>query len=211
MTWFKILSRSPKPEKSPEKAQRKNRQAKPKKAPLTAEDHALWSEVARSIAPLPGRILPESIVAAPAQIKDHAPPSLHLSPAPSHPKTRPEKPALPPLARLEKRTLRALVRGSAEIEGRIDLHGMRQIEAHGALNAFLHRAHHSGIKLVLVITGKGSGTDSQGEERGVLRRLVPHWLADPGLRRIVLGYESAARGHGGEGALYVRLRRRKAP
>lgn len=207
MTWFKILSRTPKPEKMPEKALRKSKAAKPRKAPLTPEDHALWSEVARSIVPLPGRILPESIAAAPAPGKDHTPPPLHPLSAPSHAKT----PALPPLARLEKRTLRALSRGSAEIEGRIDLHGMRQSEAHGALNAFLHRAHHGGIKLVLVITGKGGGTDSQGEERGVLRRLVPHWLADPGLRRIVLGYESAARGHGGEGALYVRLRRRKDP
>ena len=211
MSWFKILSRAPKPEKLPEKAQRKTRHAKPKRNPLTPEDHALWSEVARSIAPLPGRILPNTIACAPEPAKDPAPHPSHGLPAPSHPKT----PALPPLARLEKRTLRALARGSADIEGRIDLHGMRQSEAHGALNAFLHRAHHGGVKLVLVITGKGTRTreslDSHGEERGVLRRLVPHWLADPGLRRIVLGYESAARGHGGEGALYVRLRRRKDP
>jgi DNA-nicking Smr family endonuclease len=203
MSWFKILSRTPKPEKR-ENAARKTKALKPKRNPLTAEDHAIWSEVVRTIAPLPGRTLPESTTVSLPQPVEMVP-TLALS----HPVAAPPKtPALPPLARLEKRTLRALSRGSVEIEGRIDLHGMRQSEAHGALNAFLHRAHHSGLRLVLVITGKGGGTDAQGEERGVLRRLVPHWLADPGLRRIVLGYESATRGHGGEGALYVRLRRK---
>jgi DNA-nicking Smr family endonuclease len=205
MTWFKILSRAPKPDKRENAPAKVAKKTKPKRNPLSAEDHAIWSEVARSVAPLPGRVLPEVTT---------APPSIHveastLTAQPAGVAAPLGSPSLPPLARLEKRTLRALARGRAEIEGRIDLHGMRQSEAHGALNTFLHRAHHRGEKLVLVITGKGGGLDANGEERGVLRRLVPHWLADPVLRRLVVGYESAARGHGGEGALYVRLRRKR--
>jgi DNA-nicking Smr family endonuclease len=110
---------------------------------------------------------------------------------------------------LERRTRQRLARGQQAIDGAIDLHGLRQAEAHRALLAFLHQAHHAGWQIVIVITGKGGGGPGpDGEvERGVLRRMVPHWLADPGLRRIVLGFEEAARGHGGQGALYVRIRR----
>ncbi len=191
MSWFKILARSPKPEKRErvEKPQRK-----PKSKALSREDHALWSHVARSVTPLEGRVVPEIAATPPAA--EHVP----MADPPR---------ALPPLARLDKRERRRLARGSGEIEARLDLHGLRQSEAHAALHGFLGRAHHAGAGLVLVITGKGGGQDPQGGERGVLRRLVPHWLADPAMRRIVLGFETAARGHGGEGALYVRLRRRR--
>lgn len=75
---------------------------------------------------------------------------------------------------------------------------------------FIGRAHHSEARLVLVITGKGGGFNALGEERGVLRRLVPHWLADPTMRRMILGYEPAGLSHGGDGALYVRIRRDRA-
>lgn len=114
---------------------------------------------------------------------------------------------MPPLAPLDRRARRDVARGLQPLDGRIDLHGLRQAEAHRALLDFLYAMHHRGAKLTLVITGKGGGLDARGEERGVLRRLVPHWLADPALRGIVLGYEASAPGHGGEGALYVRLRR----
>jgi DNA-nicking Smr family endonuclease len=98
------------------------------------------------------------------------------------------------------------------VEGVIDLHGMRQTEALGALMSFLHQSQARGRSLVLVITGKGAeGQAGPFEERGVLRRMVPHWLRLPDLRPLVLGFEEAAAHHGGGGALYVRLRRRRLP
>ncbi len=176
-----------------------------KKAQITPEDHALWVHVTRSAKPMPGR-------------KALDLPDMPVEPAPIIPPGDPRAPgnaplpkarSLPPLAGIEKRLAKEVARGSRPVDSRIDLHGMRQAEAHGALVAFIHRAHLHGAKLVLVITGKGGGLDQFGEERGVLRRLVPHWLADPVLRRMVIGFEPAGRGHGGDGALYVRIRRRR--
>ena len=204
MVWIKTLitgRKSTKPEKIAEPVKRRR-----KKSEISAEDHAVWAEVAKTTKPLPGRKaleLPEN----------HAKPA--PEPAPQHPMAvalavpAPRVRSMPPLAGVEKRMVREVSRGHRAIDARIDLHGMRQAEAHAALNGFIHRAHTSGAKLVLVITGKGGGFDSQGEERGVLRRMVPHWLADPVLRRLVIGFDNAARGHGGEGALYVRIRRRR--
>ena len=85
---------------------------------------------------------------------------------------------------------------------------MTQTRAHRALFGFLQRAHHDGLTFVLVITGKGKmGAES---ERGVLRRQVPQWLGLPEFRSLVVGFEEAHIGHGGEGALYVRVRRARA-
>ena len=84
---------------------------------------------------------------------------------------------------------------------------MTQTRAHRALSGFLQRAHLDGLSFVLVITGKGKmGAES---ERGVLRRQVPQWLSQPEFRTLVIGFEEAHIGHGGEGALYVRIRRSK--
>ena len=85
---------------------------------------------------------------------------------------------------------------------------MNQAEAHQALRGFLRHSQARGAKLVIVVTGKGGPLDEPafpGQERGVLRRLAPHWLREPDLRGIVLGFEEAGRAHGGSGALYVRL------
>jgi DNA-nicking Smr family endonuclease len=96
---------------------------------------------------------------------------------------------------------RRIVRGRDEIAARLDLHGMDQDRARAALIGFLQRAQADGARAVLVITGKGvSG-------QGVLRRRAPEWLADPALRTVVAGLSSADARHGGEGALYVALKR----
>lgn len=119
----------------------------------------------------------------------------------------PQRPV--PAEGLERQARLALRRGRRTIEARLDLHGMIQSEAHAALTGFLLRARAAGYSYVLIVTGKGgAGYDDPFGERGVLRRSVPHWLRGPDLRSIVLGFEEAARHHGGGGALYVRLRRR---
>jgi DNA-nicking Smr family endonuclease len=110
---------------------------------------------------------------------------------------------LAPLGRREKSRLS---RGRSEIDARLDLHGMTQTRAHRALHGFLQRAHSEGLTFVLVITGKGKVGGGEAE-RGVLRRQVPQWLSLPEFRSLVVGFEEAHIGHGGEGALYVRIRR----
>jgi DNA-nicking Smr family endonuclease len=117
---------------------------------------------------------------------------------------RPKSP--PPLARIERRLKQKIARGGRPIDGRLDLHGHTQAEAHVALLRFLRRAQGRGDSIVLVITGKGV----RGEgERGVLKRQVPLWLRLAEFRDLVLGFDQAAIAHGGEGALYVRLRRKR--
>jgi DNA-nicking Smr family endonuclease len=119
---------------------------------------------------------------------------------------KPSKPATPPLAPLGRREKSRLSRGRSEIDARLDLHGMTQTRAHRALHGFLQRAHSEGLTFVLVITGKGKVGGGEAE-RGVLRRQVPQWLSLPEFRSLVVGFEEAHIGHGGEGALYVRIRR----
>jgi DNA-nicking Smr family endonuclease len=108
---------------------------------------------------------------------------------------------LPPAA-LDAALHRKLTRGRDAIAARIDLHGMTQDAARAALVAFVRRAMDNGWRAVLVITGKGVGGD------GVLKRRVPDWLAEPPLRDHVAGVSEAHRRHGGEGALYVALKRK---
>ncbi len=108
-----------------------------------------------------------------------------------------------------------MIRGSEPISARLDLHGLTQDAAHHALNSFLRQAQRDGHKLVIVITGKGGGPRSDHNHydlssgRGILRRMVPQWLRLPEMRPFVIGFEEAHQGHGGEGALYVRIRRPK--
>ena len=116
----------------------------------------------------------------------------------------PSAPALPALAPLGRRLRARVARGKEAIDARIDLHGLTQAQAHSALLHFLRSASARDKKLVLVITGKGA----RGEgERGVLKRQVPQWLGLPEFRAFVIGFEDAHIAHGGEGALYVRIRR----
>jgi DNA-nicking Smr family endonuclease len=102
-------------------------------------------------------------------------------------------------------------RGRIDIDGTIDLHGMTQTEARDALRRFIGARSARGDRTILVITGKGQKTDNDYiaamSERGILRTMLPIWLSEPGLSQLVSGWSIAARGHGGEGAWYVRLRR----
>ena len=172
---------------------------------LTDEEIALWTEVARSVSRRRGASLPK-----PSKPFAPKPPPVAVASAKASPEAPPPKHAPPPLAPIERRLMRELRRGRAAIDGALDLHGMTQAEAHQALRGFLRHAQARGARLVIVVTGKGGGLgDDVGfpGERGVLKRLTPHWLREPDLRAVVLGFEEAGRAHGGAGALYVRLRR----
>ncbi|AWM88854.1 Smr/MutS family protein [Microvirga sp. 17 mud 1-3] len=177
--------------------------------PLNDEERRLWAHVVRGVAPMKGRVLPAP-EEEPAPVVPAKPETASSPAALATPLNGTHKPTLPPLAPMERRTLQGLRRGTRAVDAIIDLHGMRQDEAHGALIHFLHRSQNAGHSLVLVITGKGgAGTGGLFEERGVLRRSVPHWLRLPDLRSLVVGFEEASPQHGGSGALYVRLRRRR--
>ncbi len=184
---------------------------------LSPEDIALWRHVTRAVTPMPGRTAPELPA---AEVMPEPPKSQALATALKGgtvaPPVMPPKPALKPIVPLERRVRTSLKRGREEIDGVLDLHGMTQDVAHGALIDFLHRMQARGARHVLVITGKGaawSGDEppglAPGQERGVLRRQVPHWLRLPDLRGLVLSFDVAADRHGGGGALYVSLRRRR--
>jgi len=178
----------------------------PRRRGLSEEDRELWDLVAKQVKPLrKHRAAKVHAVARtePAPAMSLAKPAPSPRPSAAAPASRPSKPAMPPLAPIGKRERTKLSRGRSEIEARLDLHGMTQMRAHRALTGFLHRAHHDGLTFVLVITGKGRS----GGESGVLRRQVPEWLSLPEFRGLVVGFEEAGIGHGGEGALYVRIRR----
>ncbi len=165
---------------------------------LSQEERTLWSSITRSIAPL-HEDMPETDAEVAAE-RPRLARAANRSEAPA-----PARPGAPPsLALLGRRMRRNLARRKHDIDARLDLHGLTQSEAHAALLRFLRDASAREAKLVLVITGKGGRGES---ERGVLKRQVPQWLALPEFRTFVIGFEAAGVRHGGEGALYVRLRR----
>jgi DNA-nicking Smr family endonuclease len=174
---------------------------------LSEEERALWESVARQTKPL--RKKPRVAKAPAAALAPEAPVARTASPTkptPSAHVPKVSKAAVPPLAPLGRRERARLSRGKDEIDARLDLHGLTQVRAHRALFGFLQRAHSEGLTFVLVITGKGKAGRAE-HERGVLRQQVPHWLSLPEFRALVVGFEEAHIGHGGEGALYVRVRR----
>ena len=109
------------------------------------------------------------------------------------------------VADLDKRQAQRLKRGQMAIDGRLDLHGFTQAEAHDRLTRYLAEAQSAGKRCVLVVTGRGVGKTAGG----VLRAQVPRWLNEAGNRRRVLAFDWAQPKHGGDGALYVLLKRNR--
>ena len=178
---------------------------------LEAEERILWGKVAKSTKALPGRMteilaFEEELERARAGEEAAVPVPAHVQPEPSR---MPAAPAQKPKRSagihhpLEKPVKKKLAKGHLAIEARIDLHGLFQGEAHDLLLDFIGRAHERGLRHVLVITGKGRSLGSDG----ALRRAVPLWFSKPEFRFLISSYEPAARHHGGEGAMYVRLSR----
>ncbi len=179
--------------------------ARERRRVLSREERVLWRTVTQSIAPMREAAVVASEEEAEA-VEVPAPPAMPRRASKARivtPKPPPAKQlAPPPLTPLGRRMRQRVARGREAIDGRFDLHGLTQSEAHAALLHFLRKASARGDRLVLVITGKG-----RHNEGGVLRRQVPHWLALPEFRSYVVGFEDAHIAHGGEGALYVRLRK----
>ncbi len=180
---------------------------------LSDEEHALWTGIARSIKPL-HRARKQS--AEPAKTieggnnRETAPVQHALTRRIATTPAAPEKDA-PPLAPLGRKLKKRVARGREPIEARLDLHGFTQTQAHAALLRFLHRAQSDGVRIALVVTGKGAAKRTDRHDGapapGILKRQVPLWLSLPEFRSLVVGFEDAHLGHGGQGALYVRLRR----
>jgi DNA-nicking Smr family endonuclease len=162
--------------------------------PLRDDERDLWGAFSNAVKPLKKRpVAKADAAAAPLRVEKAAKKAAVVAAAPVLPAPK----APPPLASLGRREKAKVARGKVEIGGRLDLHGHTQAEAHSALIAFLRKSAARDKRTVLVITGKS----------GVLRRQVPLWLALPNLREMIVGFETAAITHGGDGALYVRLRR----
>lgn len=198
---------------------------------LSEEEHQLWSEVARSTSPLHTRKAtypiedtgkPGKPVAEPAPTfddtiddKGRCAQSLRPTGRGDEPRTRmvlSGKPGVETL-QMDRRAYERLNRGKMAPQSRLDLHGMTLNDAHSTLRGFILRAHSEGLRLVLVITGKGKAGGSDAiipERHGVLRHQVPHWLRLPPLSGLILQVSPAHRKHGGEGAYYVYLRRGRA-
>lgn len=174
---------------------------------LSTDDRILWGKVARSVRAMPGRMEEFLALEEPAEPARPDPPSAIPADKGNPAGQPPQEPALKSKEHrhhpLERPVKRKLAKGHLAIEARIDLHGMVQGEAHFLLLDFLIRAHARGMRHVLVITGKGSSMGSEG----VLKRAVPMWFGKPEFRHLISSHEPAARQHGGEGALYVRLTR----
>ncbi|MBP2300362.1 Smr/MutS family protein [Azospirillum picis] len=180
----------------------------------TPDERRLWRLAMRDAEPLPGRALeaePEPAARMAELVEEPvatslAPPPSARRPSSPLPRSQPDPAPLTPgsTANIDRRTGDRFRRGELEIDGRIDLHGMTQAQAHHALAGFVHRAWNEGRRCVLVITGKGSFGGL-----GVLRQATPRWLADPALRPMVLAIQPARPKDGGDGALYVLIKRRR--
>ncbi len=182
----------------------------PKDKTLSSEDRILWGKVARSTRAMPGKL--DALTEFEEAFAEKPEAEKKPEPEPKNKKSTPPAEGIAlTIGRdretrhhpLERPVKRKIAKGRLALEARIDLHGMIQSEAHGFLLGFLIRAHERGLRHVLVITGKGTSLGSDG----ALKRAVPLWFSLPEFRPLISSYEPAARNHGGDGALYVRLAR----
>ena len=180
---------------------------------LTRTEIEVWRAVAETVQkrmagsalpPRPDRPKPDA--ARHGALGPADPPRLPTAPGWSPPVQK----HAPQPADVERGLRRKIAGGRQPVEAKLDLHGFRQAEAHARLSAFVQQSHREGRRLVLVVTGKGRGESAKPfEDRGVLRRLVPLWLAEPRLNPLIVAFGEAGRTHGGEGALYIHLRSRR--
>ena len=182
---------------------------------LSEDDREVWSKVAKTAIPLRDPVMFKDIIDDPI----HVPPPRPIKPLTRIGGARPEpkvtiqqncEPAAAP--KMDRKNFDRLRRGKLRPEARLDLHGMIAVEAQTELTHFLLHSYGTGKRLVLVITGKGKSTPDDGimpVRQGVLRQSLPNWLTVPGLRPVVLDAVPAHARHGGGGAFYIYLRRKR--
>ena len=183
--------------------------SKRQSGPLRLEDQALWAHVTHDVTPLKEKQADPSDLTDRRENEDQSQcikPRAQRLVEPRKTTTSHPSYAHGQAPSLEKRTQMRLRRGQVAIEARLDLHGMTQSQAHDRVYRFLEAARNNGLRTVLVITGKGLRRDGQ---IGVLRSAVPQWLNELPLRDWIKAFDHAAPRDGGEGALYILLRRRK--
>lgn len=190
-----------------------------KKREVRDDEKALWHEVVRDVR----RVRRKRVVAASAELR--ASEKLKKITVMPDPAPRP-----PPVAKakvavkgsgLDGSTSEKLRRGKIVPDAVLDLHGLTQAQAHARLNSFMRSSAELGRRCVLVVTGKGAPQSTRHEaddgfvmpqrsKSGILRMMVPRWLGEGDGRALVAGTQAAHQRHGGDGALYVYLRRRRA-
>lgn len=202
----------------------KDKDVKPRRRSrsLTEEEQKLWRDVTKDAKPLARRrAKPAEEPAMPAAPSPAAPsPAAPPRPLPAPPPKLHRVSEPPPLGPLERRTSQKLARGQIEVEAVLDLHGHSQERAHGALLDFIARSRGRGLRCILVITGKGASPYARHtlhgstfyevpERQGVLRSAVPRWLGEAEFRLHVSGFQPAHPKHGGGGAFYLWLRKKR--
>ena len=171
------------------------------------EESELWRTAMRDARPLKRQrqAAKKSATAPPAEPAAKSAPPKRTPPAPKPPPAKPPELAPGRFAGVDKRLAERLKRGQLPIEGMLDLHGLTQEEAHRQLDGFLALSANAGRRCVLVITGKGVWRS----DSGILREMVPRWLNEAPNRARVLAIAAAQPRHGGSGALYILLKRRR--
>jgi DNA-nicking Smr family endonuclease len=192
-----------------------------RKRKLTPEEERLWRAAMKDTVPLQD-FLQEMPQRKPGLSKSKAQSSGLKSPPktpPAKPLFRPQRKPEPALHHLDRRSAQQVRRGQIKIDGKLDLHGMRQVQAHEVLIRYLTSAQSSGKRVVLVVTGKGQTASSghpwgRDEDTfasrggGVLQSQVPQWLGQAPLRQMIFSVQKAHPHHGGSGALYVFLKKK---
>ncbi len=189
---------------------------------LSKDDQELWNKIAKTTKPLEHEYrdrVPNIEVQEKKKVNKTPPrPQVQLPSQPPQSNQTPSKQKninSTPITEIDRKKIRKIATDQIEIHATLDLHGYRQEQAHTALKSFIRNAQVQGYRYVLIITGKGitKKTSQSGfwqeEQPGVLKRKVPEWLSDQDLREYVVSYSSAHPKHGGEGALYVQIRKLK--
>lgn len=190
-----------------------------RKRDLRDDERELWEHVTRDVRKRSRTPKPAKLTAEPKhKVRPASPLKVAALPVPA-PAPSPSAKRTPPPFGVDGATAERLRRGKIEPEATLDLHGMTQAQAHARLASFVRRGHEMGNRCLLVITGKGAPPSREETARafvmperskaGVLRMLVPRWLEESDLRALVTGVQAAHQRHGGGGAFYVYLRRKR--